>query len=283
MTDVETETETRLAKEDISTFLEIKGCSRQEMQTRGEKVLSRKDSLFTDLIHVVDHPLLKDFAQKYFKTWQTTCVITQLCRLYMELDQLSQPIHNPFEKLTVLKNVIWDNYVEANRLILPPPSRSSVVKEGQALYQTHPILKDVADIMEYKMTSKVIQKYFLQWDTGDLVVVLIQLYQCLDQCTDWTPVEKMGFLHYLMSDRQTRQILSTKVNEWKENKIYVQCAWHEFRRGTHLLLDGETKQELYCDRHSVSHCPAGMGLAVAALLTQPMCSGSTYAFCATAS
>ena len=100
--------------------------------------------------------------------------------------------------------------------ILPHTSTNKTIEIGKRIYKTQPVLKDVADIMEYDQTSEFIKKYFIRWDKSDLVVVLIRLYQCFNQCTTWTPQQKFGFLHHLMSDKAKRKLLAEKISKWKK-------------------------------------------------------------------
>lgn len=168
----------------------------KQLAHTGKTLVQTEGSLFHDLNAIVDHPLFREFSKKYFTSWKSTQVITQLCKMYVDLDQLSVQISNPYEKLTVLQEVILNNLLledSEKNLITQYVDPSTRTQLGQHLYKTQSVLKDVADIMEYTPTSEFVKKYFLQWDTSDLVVVLIKLYECFDRFVDWTPEQKFGF------------------------------------------------------------------------------------------
>lgn len=216
-----------------------------QLTKTGTTLIKTKGSLFHDLNAIIEHPMFRDFAHKYFTSWKSTQIVTKLCRMYADLDHLSPNISNPYEKIALLKDVIltnlltdgstdgtsFDGHKELTVNLVTLTSNDVLVRYtqssaklssetrielGQQLYQTQPVLRDVADIMEYENTGEFMKKYFLQWDTSDLVVVLIRLYECFDQFVDWTPEQKFGFLHYLMSDRNARQVLALKISDWKK-------------------------------------------------------------------
>jgi hypothetical protein len=217
----------------------------KQLTKTGTKLIKTKGSLFHDLNAIIEHPLFLDFAHKYFTSWKSTQIVTKLCRMYADLDHLSPHISNPYEKIALLKDVILTNLLTdgstdgttrfdghreitgnlatlTSNDVLVRYTQSSAnlssetrIELGQQLYQTQPVLRDVADIMEYENTGEFVKKYFLQWDTSDLVVVLIRLYECFDRFVDWTPEQKFGFLHYLMSDPNARQVLVSRISDWK--------------------------------------------------------------------
>jgi transcription termination factor NusB len=136
-------------------------------------------------------------ATKYFSQ-----LVTQLCRMYADLDQLSDQVIDPYEKLTMLQEVIFtewmgidsgktDSALLSYKKFLQPNIDRRLM--GIELYQKHSIIKDVANVMEHEYIRAFIQKYFLQWDTSDLVVVLIKLYRCFDRFPDWTTEQKWDF------------------------------------------------------------------------------------------
>lgn len=198
------------------------------LQRKGTQLIQSSNSLFRDMSQIIDHPMFQDFANKYFSSWKSTQLITQLCRMYADLDRLSTQIIDPYEKLTMLQEVIFTEWMEIDSrkadqmdVFRSSPSEFPLVRHnrrslGMELYQINPVMKDVADVMEHEYTRTFIQKYFLQWDTSDLVVVLIKLYRCFDRFPDWTTEQKMGFLHSLISDPPTRQLLVQKITEWKK-------------------------------------------------------------------
>lgn len=195
------------------------------LHDKGKQLLQTPHSLFCDMSQIIEHPMFREFADNYFSSWKSTQLITQLCRMYSDLDQLSTHVIDPYEKLTMLQEVIFTEWVsiEAGKVesvpefpLVPTTHRRSL---GMELYQTHPFMKDVANVMEHEHMRAFIQKYFLQWDTSDLVVVLIKLYRCFDRFSHWTTEQKMGFLHTLISDAPTRQLLAQKISEWKKKLL----------------------------------------------------------------
>lgn len=249
--------------------LETHELSAYRLEQIGSKLVEKQGSLFHDLNQVIEHPLFQEFSQKYFRTWESTQLIIQLCQMYMDLDQLTSelgglssdldqqssnlnqltakfnasnstytcsttptfthsttPTHtdskplNPFEKICLLQECVLKQLVLGNEdstsLVIQYKNPESKKEVGKRIYKTQPVLKDVADIMEYEKTSEFIKKYFIRWDTSDLVVVLIRLYECFNECTTWTPEQKFGFLHHLMSDKTKRKLLAEKISEWKK-------------------------------------------------------------------
>jgi hypothetical protein len=240
--------------------LETHELSSYRLEQIGSKLVEKQGSLFNDLNQVIEHPLFQEFSQKYFRTWESTQLIIQLCQMYMDLDQMtseldglssdlnqqssnlnqlttkfnasnsthshsttptctrSKPL-NPFEKICLLQECVLKQLVLGNEdstsLVIQYKNPESKIEVGKRIYKTQPVLKDVADIMEYETTSEFIKKYFIRWDTSDLVVVLIRLYECFNECTTWTPEQKFGFLHHLMSDKTKRKLLAEKISEWK--------------------------------------------------------------------
>jgi hypothetical protein len=200
--------------------------SSYQLERIGCELVDTHGSLFYDLNQIIEHPLFQEFSQKYFKTWESTQLIVQLCQMYIDLDKLvtetCEPKQlSPFEKICllqecVLKQLLLKDDKNDKIIILPHTSNNKTIEIGKRIYKTQPVLKDVADIMEYEQTSEFIKKYFIRWDTSDLVVVLIRLYECFNQYTTWTPQQKFGFLHHLMSDKAKRKLLAEKISEWKK-------------------------------------------------------------------
>lgn len=199
--------------------------SSYQLEKLGSELIETQGSLFYDLNQVIEHPLFQEFSQKYFKTWESTQLITRLCQMYMDLDQLTSDHADtkklsPFEKICLLQECVLKQLVLCEDAttsgLIHYKSPQSKLEIGKRIYKTQPVLKDVADIMEYERTSEFIKKYFLRWDTSDLVVVFIRLYECFNECTTWTPEQKFGFLHQLMSDKTKRKLLAEKIADWKK-------------------------------------------------------------------
>lgn len=201
---------------DVKTWLQVIGCTPQELEQQGRKMVEQKPSFFNDLQCIIEHPLFVDFSNKYFNTWKSIQVLTQLFHIYVQMDKIGAAEMHPYEKLACLKDIVVKGYVcgeySSNQISM---SSQLSLSKGIEIYQTDELFKDVADIMEYDLTRTFIQKYFLDWDTGDLVSVLIKLYECFNECTNLGPMQKMGLLHVLISNTNTRQLLSNRISEWK--------------------------------------------------------------------
>lgn len=217
----------------------------------GRQALQKPGSLFSDLSPLLDHPLFQTFSQTYFREWSSVQLIVRLCQLYQQLDALSPQVVDPYEKLAVLHEFVggWWGATTAD----PSPSPLSIPSSlpdpwtldgltslspyrgdseqrarGQVLYQQQPgMLTHVVDLMEHEPTRRFLEKYFLNWDTADIVSLLIQLYHCLDQiqeATRLTHTQKMGLLYFTLSDPATRRLFSQHINRWKKDLATVTMA-----------------------------------------------------------
>ena len=202
--------------------------------------LKKKGTIFFDLHQVIDVPIFVDFVNCYFSKWSTTEVVIQLCRMYIDLDKFSSTILDPFEKIEFLKDVILSKYDHLHQqsnsqVVSIKPSRglysmlenSNIVQDLEKLteiksseanpYET--IFIDVANIMEYDVTRQFIEKYFLNWDIGDFVTVLIKMYKSMDRFSNLSQMEKFGMLQQLLQDQETRRIIASTVSSWKSGNI----------------------------------------------------------------
>jgi hypothetical protein len=200
----------------------------------------KKGTIFHDLHQVIDIPIFVDFVNSYFSKWSTTEVVIQLCRMYIDLDKFSSSILDPFEKIEFLKDVILSKYDRLNeqndsQVVSIKPSKclysivenSNIMKDLEKLTETkssntnpyETIFIDVANIMEYDVTRKFIEKYFLNWDIGDFVTVLIKMYKSMDRFPNLSQMEKFGILQQLLQDQETRRIIASTVSSWKSGII----------------------------------------------------------------
>ena len=192
--------------------------------------ITKQKTIFFDLRQVVDVPMFADFASLYFTSWTKTQVVTQLCRMYIDLDKFSAQILDPFEKIKLLQDVILREYDKNSTLVFPSASSSPLgfrsvsssplgfrSVSSSPLHFTNKVLTDVANIMEYDATREFIEKYFLNWDVGDFVTVMIRMYKSLDRYDSLTQLEKLGILHHLIDDKQSRRIIASAVSSWKSS------------------------------------------------------------------
>jgi len=214
------------------------------LEAQGQQLLQATDSLYADLSRIVDHPVFQNFYQQYLVSWSSTRCVTHLMRLYAKLDDLSPKITDPFEKLALLQDLIVRDWVtedgscsmvhpEADLTLrtaesfstttttlspvpdVPPITTLSPTAHTLDLRRHSSVFRDVVDVMEHEHVRAFLDKYFLRWDIGDFIVVLIRLYKCLDRFPTWTVEQKMGFLHHVLSDPSTRHNLARKITEWK--------------------------------------------------------------------
>jgi len=209
------------------SLLDIVGTSVQDLHTRGLDVLRHKDdSVFVDVETMMSHPLFREFQSRYFNDWKSIQLIVSLCRIYEQLDSITPRI-TPYEKLAVLQTIVTDELiggvvcksiesVGSVEVVIPPVESKELVSTGQSLYKTNQMYGDIANVMEHELIKDFITKYFIRWNTGDIVVVLIKMYECVDSYNNFTREQKLGFLQYLLSNKVTRHQIANKIEQWKK-------------------------------------------------------------------
>ena len=135
------------------------------------------------------------------------------------------------DKTTSATSVVTDKTTSAtsaiaNGTIVTNAHKRSDEASVQSYYASSKVLTDVANIMEYDVTRRFIEKYFLNWDVSDFVSVLINMYKSLDRYKELTQQEKFGILHNLIDDKHSRRTIAAAVSSWKSGSSSIRYSLH---------------------------------------------------------
>lgn len=183
---------------------------------------------FRELMDVMTHPMFVTFVQRHFRSWSHVQVIAYLFRLYETLDELDQHL-NPFHKLALLEDLARTGAFQhmenmpldelerrgkelyrLNRVThgTSEGQRSDVLDiiVGEDATDAPSIFKDVTELMEHPTLREFIHKYFIRWDMSNMIVILTMIFEYFKR-TESNPWKILGRIHFLMTNRETRQSL----------------------------------------------------------------------------
>jgi hypothetical protein len=88
-------------------------------------------------------------------------------------------------------------------------------QKGKELYQTHQVFKDLANVMEHPEFKKFFNKYFESSGDAEAILMMMKVYQKLDEVPGITPYQKVAAVDALYKDSNMRQKIIERFRDWR--------------------------------------------------------------------
>lgn len=82
----------------------------EELNNTGKELYTR-NSVYRDLANVLEHPMMRDFIDRFIGDYEETISILMFIKIYKEIERKSSIELSPYQKLAILDKIINTTHI----------------------------------------------------------------------------------------------------------------------------------------------------------------------------